>query len=380
MSYSEELKKIKAERRKIFAIGFSLVVALPTFIAAFYYGLLAAPKYTSISKFTVTVEGGASAGAMLDGGIGALLSGGAGASNPQEAYVVQEYIESQDMVRHLKDKIDLYNIYDSEEADFWASPPSNPTIEEFTDYYNQMVHIRYEDQSGMIITEIDAFTPEDAIKISGAISDAAEKFVNERSLRIQKDSVQFAEAFLKESEEKVLEANIDLSEFRNKNKNFDPTITATGVLEITAKLEAELAETKTEIATLSNFLKSDNARIQALRAKARSLQGQISSQSSRLASKTGSTLANIAQEYEALKLLSEFSVKRYSMALAAFEEARNSARKQTKYLVRVVGPTLPEESLKPKALNEILGTFFIALVTYILGGLMISALRDHIRV
>lgn len=99
-----------------------------------------------------------------------------------------------------------------------------------------------------------------------------------------------------------------------------------------------------------------------------------------MASKTGSTLASIAQEYEALKLLSEFSVKRYSMALAAFEEARNSARKQTKYLVRVVGPTLPEESLKPKALNEILGTFFIALVTYILGGLMISALRDHIRV
>ena len=91
-------------------------------------------------------------------------------------------------------------------------------------------------------------------------------------------------------------------------------------------------------------------------------------------------MANIAQEYEALKLISEFSVKRYSMALAAFEEARSSARKQTKYLVRVVGPTLPEESLKPKALNEIFGTFFIALVTYVLGGLMISALRDHIRV
>lgn len=380
MSYSEELKKIKAQRRKTFLIGFSLVVMLPTLIAALYYGLIAAPKFTSLSKFTVTVEGGGSGGSMLDGGIGALLTAGSGASNPQEAYIVQEYIESQDMVRHLKDKIDLYSIYNSDDADFWAAPPVDPTIEEFTDYYNAMVHVRHDDQSGMIIVETDAFSPEDAIKIASAISDASEIFVNQRSVRIQKDSVQFAEEFLKESEEKVIEANIELSEFRNKNKNFDPTITATGVLEITAKLESELAETKTEIATLSNFLKSDNARIQALRAKARSLRGQIASQSSRLASKKGSTLANIAQEYEAFKLISEFSVKRYSMALAAFEEARSSARKQTKYLVRVVGPTLPEESLKPKALKEIFGTFFIALVTYILGGLMISALRDHIRV
>ena len=380
MSYSDELKKVKAKRRKVFAIGFSVVVMLPTFIAAFYYGLIAAPKYTSFSKFTITVEGGVSAASAMEGGIGALLTGGLSATNPQEARIVTEYIQSQDIVRHLKDSIQLYEAFDANEADVWASPPNDPTIEEFTDYYNDMVLVRYDEQSGMIITEVDAFTPEDAEKIAGAIFSAAETFVNDRSLRIQKDSVKFAEEFLKESEEKVLEANVALSDFRNQNKNFDPTITATGVLEITTRLEAELAQTKTEIATLSNFLKSDNARIQALRAKVRSLEGQIASQSSRLASKKGSTLANIAQEYEALKLLSEFSVKRYSMALAAYEEARSSARKQTKYLVRVVGPTRPEESLKPKALYEILGTFFVALVTYVLGGLMISALRDHIRV
>ena len=91
--------------------GFSVVALFSTLIAALYYGLIAAPKYTSISKFTVTVEGGSSAGAMLDGGLGALLTGGS-VKNPQEAYIVQEYIESQDLVRHLKEEIDLYNIFD----------------------------------------------------------------------------------------------------------------------------------------------------------------------------------------------------------------------------------------------------------------------------
>lgn len=380
MSYSDELKKLKESRRKTFAVGFSIIVAIPTFIATIYYGFIAAPLYTSVSKFTLTVEGASSIASVFGGGIGSLLSGGSSGNHIQEGYIIKEYIASQDMVENLKKKIKLYDIFNSENADFWAKPHENPTIEEFVDYFNKMVTVRLDDQSAMMILDVDAFSPEDAKVIADAIFQEAEKFVNERSERIQKDSVKFAEQFLKESEEKVLEANITLSEFRNKNKNFDPSATATGVLKISAQLESELVKTKTEIATLSNFLKEDNPRIQALRAKAESLQKQIASQSSRLASSQGSTLADITQEYEAHKLISEFSVKRYGMALAGFEEARSVARKQKKYLVRVVGPTLPEESLKPYAIYEISGTLFVCLVIYILGGLMISALRDHIRV
>jgi len=50
-----------------------------------------------------------------------------------------------------------------------------------------------------------------------------------------------------------------------------------------------------------------------------------------------------------------------------------------KYLLRVIGPTMPQDSLKPKALKEIIGTFFIALVFFTISSLILSALKDHIR-
>jgi capsular polysaccharide transport system permease protein len=379
MSYSEELQKVKNQRRKAFAWGFGLVVAVPTIIMFIYCTMIAAPIYTSNSKFTLTVEGAGEIASGLEGGIGSLLMGTGGGSNAAEAYVVKEYITSQDMLENLQKKIDIHKIYNDEKADFWTSPPENPTIEELLKYYNKMIKVRFDDKGGMLVLDVDAFSPTDASRLANVIFQEAEKFVNARSDRIQRDSVKFAEDFLKESEEKVLEANLVLSKFRNKTGDFSPSTTAQGVLEISARLEGELVKTKTEMATLSNFLKPDNSRIKALEAKAKSLQSQIQSQSNRLASSQGSTLADTAQEYEARKLLSEFSIKRYGMALTGYEKARSVARKQKKYFVRVVGPTVPQESLKPDMLYQVSGTFFISLIAYVLGGLMISALRDHIR-
>ena len=133
------------------------------------------------------------------------------------------------------------------------------------------------------------------------------------------------------------------------------------------------------IATLKNYLKSDNPRIQNLEAKKASLENQISSQSGRLAAHKGSTLADMTQEYEAHKLMTEFAIKRYSTAIVGLEEARAKAAQQMKYLLRVTGPTKPEKSTKPEPLKEILGTFFVTLVTFTIGGLILSALKDHIR-
>lgn len=382
MSYSQELKQLRETRRRVFAIGFSFFVLLPTLLAILYYGFIATPLYTSTSKFTVTVEGGASAGSLLDGGnVGSMFASSGGAlAIMQESQVIKSFLSSQDIVETLQKDIDLYKIFDAKHADFLSRPPENPTTEKFTDYYRKMVTIRLDELSGVMTLEVDAFSAKDAKIISEAILKITEDFVNKRSDRMQEDSVHFAEDFLKESEQEVIKANVNITKFRNQNKNFDPMMTATGVLGITSQLEAELAKTQTEITTLSNFLKEDNSRIQALEAKARSIRLQIERQSGRLASQNGSKLATITQEYEALKLLAEFAVKRYGMALTGFEKARVIALKQKKYLVRVVGPTFAEQSLKPNTLYEILGTFFIALVTYVIGGLIISALRDHIRI
>jgi capsular polysaccharide transport system permease protein len=242
-----------------------------------------------------------------------------------------------------------------------------------------MIDVSMNETNGLVTLNVAAFSSKDAEKIAESIITQAEHFVNKRSERVQKDSLKFAENFLHVAEKSVLDANITLSEFRNKNQNFDPSIMAQGVLSITSQLEGELVKTKTEIATLKNYLKVDNPRIQNLQAKIESLKSQIQSQSNRLAAKKGSTLADIAQKYESHKLKTEFAIKRYAAALTGLEEARATAAQQMKYLLRVIGPTLPEDSVKPKAIKEIAGTFFISLVFFTISSLILSSLKDHIR-
>lgn len=378
MSYSEELKVTKEKRRKILTWGLGLFVFLPTLVVTIYYGLFASPQYVSTTKFNVVVGNGSHVNLLSDS-LGLAFGGGASQSNIGEALIVKEFLKSQDIVHILQKKIKLLEIFQNNEADFWAIAPENPKIEDFLDYYTKMIEVSLNENDGFVTLKVSAFTPEDAKKIAESIMNEAEDFVNKRSDRMQKDSIKFAEKFLSEAEGKVLQANISLSEFRNQNQNFDPTVTAKGVLMITSGLEAELAKTKTEIATLRNFLKSDNPRIKNLEAKKSSLIGQIKSQRTRLAARKGSSLADMAQEYEARKLTTQFAVKRYASAIVGLEEARVKASQQTKYLLRVIGPTMPEDSTKPKSFKEIFGTFFISLVMFTVTSLVLSALKDHIR-
>jgi capsular polysaccharide transport system permease protein len=377
MSYSEELKIIKEKRRKALTFGLGFFVLLPTLIVTVYYCLIATPQYISTTKFNVVVESGGGAN-ILASSLG-MAFGGNTQTNINEAFIVKEFLKSQDIIHILDKKINLLTIFNNKNADFWAAPPQKPNIEDYLGYYIKMVNVSLNETDGFVTLNVAAFTPKNAEIIAESIMQEAEQFVNKRSERMQKDSIKFAEKFLFDAEQKVLAANISLSEFRNKNQSFDPTVTAKGVLQITSQLEGELAKTKTEIATLKNYLKSDNPRIQNLEAKKHSLENQIKSQSGRLAAHKGSTLADMTQEYEAHKLMTEFAVKRYSTAIAGLEEARAKAAQQMKYLLRVTGPTKPEKSTKPEPLKEILGTFFVTLVMFTIGGLILSALKDHIR-
>ncbi len=377
-SEAEDYYKLSVKkRRKMFIGTFLFFVVLPVLICAFYYTLIASPQYISISKITVTDD--SKSVAALSGLGGFLSSASGGAIGREDAYILKEYIKSADMADALQKDVQLHQIFANANADFLSAPPENPTKEEFIKYYNQQVTVRLDELTGLLTVEVKAFSQKDSQKISASLLKVSEKFVNAMSERLRTDSVSFAREFLKESEDKILIANQKISGFRNKNANFDPTSTATGVLRITSGLEQELAAVKTQIATYGSYMKSDNPRIQALKARESSIKKQIFSQNARLADQKGTILGNITQEYEALKLENDFAVKQYATALKAFEEAQTAARKQTKYLIRVVGPTLPEEAGQPRPLYDTLTVFLICGAVYVLGGLVIAAARDHMR-
>ena len=82
-------------------------------------------------------------------------------------------------------------------------------------------------------------------------------------------------------------------------------------------------------------------------------------------------------EYERLRVDQEFAEQAYTTALAAFDGARNEARRQSRYLAAHVRPTLAEASEypdRPAALATIAVFLFL---TWTVLALIAYSLRDR---
>ncbi len=356
--------------------GLFLFVILPVILSIVYYYIFAADIYVTESKYSVNIEGSSSVGG---GAMGMLMPAIGNASNLHEAMTVREYITSAPIVDKLEKSIGLRRILDSPKADFLSRVSSGLSKEDFLLEYRKKVEVILDEQSGISTLIVRAFTPQESEKLANAVLDMAEDFVNKMSERMRDDAVKYSKQELEKAEQEVVEVNKQLAVFRNVNKSFDPSVTAGSILDITSRLEAELATTNSELANLRNFMKDGSPRIASLEAKAAALRDQIQAQNRRLASEEGSKLADITQDYETLALKKEFAQKKYEVAFSAYESAQAEARKKSKYLLRIVEPGAAETAIEPNRPRQIITVFLVCLITYTLGMLMIAAIKDHIR-
>lgn len=355
--------------------GLFIFVIVPTLLTIFYYFFIASDVYVSESKFSVNVEGKAVGASPLS----SLIPTMSAAGNLHEATVVKEYVSSPAMIEKLKQTINLGAIYDNPKADMISRIPKDLRMEEYQKRYADKVEIIVDEISGITTLRVRAYTPQDAKKLGDAIVNEAEDFVNKMALRVQEDAVKFAEHEVGKSEKMVLDINTKLGEFRSENKNFDPTVTATNIVQITTKLEDELAQTNAEIANLRNYMQPNSPKIQSLEGKAAALRQQIDMQSGRLTEDNNAKLSKQSDAYASLALQKEFALKRMEITLASMESAQAEARKKSRYLLRIVEPTLPEKAVEPRRIREVLTIFIGLLMTYTLGGLILAAIKDHIR-
>ena len=355
---------------------FTLFVILPTLIAAIYYLFIASDVYVSQSKYSVNVEsqnvGGGSA-------LGGLLPSIGLTANNIEAGVAEAYIASYTILDKLVKEAKIKEVFSNPKADFFARLKQGANQEELYDYYTGAVKTEFDLNTGVTTLKVHAFSAEEARDLNQKILDSTEDFINKMSDRMQEDSLQFAEKQLKESEDLIAENNREISDFRNKNKNFDPVISAKNVVGIGAKLEQELAKTQAELADLRNYAKENNPRLEALKMKVSAMQSQINSETGKLAGDDTPPLAWLTQQYEALLMQKEFAAKRYEIAIKTYELEKVNSAKKKKYLLRIEEPTMLDIASEPERFMGILKVFICALISYTFGGLIIAGIKDHIR-
>jgi capsular polysaccharide transport system permease protein len=350
---------------------FLLFVGLPTLLALVYYAFLATDMYVSEARFSIRGAEGGSGPEWL------ALFGHAGGSTTTDAYVVEEYIQSQDMLTVLDQNLSLRAHYQNRAADFISRLENEATSEEFLDYFRRVVQVGYDSASSIFTLKTRAYSPKMARDLGQAILAQSEQLVNQLAERSLQDSLALARSELAVAEERVTRARESMKRFRNQKELLNPEAVAGSMLALVAELEGEAAKTRTELAEARTYMREDSARITALKARLTALEGQIGAEKSRLTGNKGKVLNEVVTDYERLQVEHEFAEKQYFSALASLEAARVRAESKSRYLVAFAEPTLPDESLYPRRIRST-GIFFAA-TTLLFGiaSLMVAAIREH---
>jgi capsular polysaccharide transport system permease protein len=352
--------------------GSLIFVALPTLLAAFYYFFVAADLYASEASFVVR-----SPSRMQIGGLAGLLQSSA-AGGHEDAYSVQAFVTSRDVLAILSKKLDLKAIFSRPEGDFFARYP-NPldwdSDEDFYRFFQRRVELTYDTTTDISTLIVKTFRAEDSQKIADILLSESEALVNRLNQRGHDNAVRDAETDVKRAEDAIVGAQKSMLEYRTRESLLDPRKTSGAIFETQARTEAELASTRTRLNELLRTSPESPMRGD-LETHIHALEQQIASERSSLTGSNGAIAPKLS-EYEQLSLHEDFATKELASALASLEAARAESRRQQVYLERVVDTSLPDKALYPKRLVSVLIVFVSAFLIYSIGLLLLAGVREH---
>lgn len=363
-------------RKRFFSISRLLFffVALPTLFVFLYYNFFASPMYISLTKFSVKNTNPTFTG--LD--IGSLLVGGNGAAN-SDNFIVLEYLNSLKLGKEVDDVLQVKKHFSNSDYDLLSRLSKVATNQDFMKYWLWVVSSSLDTESGVISLEVKAYTPEMAQQISKEILLKCETLINRMNDRLQNDTLMLAQKELEISQNKVKNAQLAMRNFREKHSTFDPEVMASGMQSRVGALEAEQTKLQTELNQALLIMKENAPQVKALKVSLEAVKKQLAVENAKIASAKSNDLAlsSVVAEYEGLVLDLKFAQEQQVTAMKALEVARVNQMSQSRYLVSIQEPTLPDESLYPKVYLFTFYTFCATLLGLALVSLIVAAVREH---
>jgi capsular polysaccharide transport system permease protein len=352
-----------------------LFVGLPTALALVYYGFIASPVYVSQSSFVIKSPAQKSVPTLSLANL--VQTSGLSAGQEQTKEVLQ-YIRSRNALQDLERETDVRTKYSNRGADFLSRFPQafrDGSFENFYRYYGSMVGADTDPDSGLAVLEVHAFTPEDAYDLNSRLLDLSEGLVNRLNQRAEGRAIAEAEQRVMQAENRVRNARVALSAFRNQQQLIDPSKQAAGVLDISNKLVSEQAALQAQL-DLMLRVAPRNPAIPALQNRIVALGRAIAGQNARAVG-TPTGIASKLGGYEKLQVEEQFATQMLTAANTSLESARTDAQKQQFYLERVVEPNKPDDSTLPHRLKRILVVFGASICLYFIGWMLVVGVLEH---
>lgn len=362
------MKKLKVNFLFIFC------VVIPSLLAIIYFGFVASDVYTSESSFIIRSPDRQAGSSGLN-----LILRSAGFSRAQDdSYAVDAFIASRDAVKQLQNRIDIKSQYSSDQVDFlnrFGTSLKGNSFEALYKYYQGKVKVKTDSITAISTLTVKAYNPQAAHEINDKLLQLSEQLINNINSNARKDLITFAESEVTKAEQQANQAAQALTQYRNRNRVFNPEGQSTQILTQITKLQDQLVQAKMQLAQLQNVA-PDNAQIEPLKVQIRVLEQEIQNQKASVVGDRQS-FSSQSGNFQRLTLEKELADKQLAAAMSSLEQARNDAVRKQLYLERVAQPSLPDAALEPKRLKGIIATILLGLITWGILGMLLAGAREH---
>lgn len=350
----------------------ALFVGVPTVLVFLYLALFASPMYVSEAKFAVRSATEQAVGLDFASQIFKTAS-----STTQDAAVVTEYIESPDAFERLDKELAVKAHYSDRRWDVISRLTQNPTLYDKTTFWNFVASPVLDPDSGIVTFTVRAYTPEMAQKIASHVLKQSETLVNAMNERAREDAMKLAGEEVKRAQARLMKSQKALETFRDEHAEIDPKATASGLQTLVMDLEGQRATLKAQISEMAAYMRPDAPALKTLKTRLAAVEKQLSGEKQRLAGIGTGAMNNWVSAYEALTIENEFAQKQLVSAMTAMETARVSLLSQSKYVVTIESPTLPDESRYPRTFEFTFCVLLGLLLLFGLGSLIVASIREH---
>ena len=348
-------------------------VLLPTLMVFLYLALFASDIYLAEAKFAIRSQTQQQSLDMLS------TFFRTNSSSLSDSYIVQNYIQSMDMIDKVDAKLHVRDHYADRSHDIWYRLTRNATQDEMLHYWSWAVVTTFDPDTSIMTVQTKAFSPQMAQSVCQAILDASEALVNAMNDRARTDAISLAQAEVTRAEARIRTAHEAMRQYRERTVILDPQAVASGLYSLVNQLEGEITKTTAELAEASTYMQADSPRVVMLQNRLNVLQKQLQSEKARLASQMqgDKPLSALVSEFQSLTLEEEFAQKQLTSAMASLETARVQAESKSLYVESFQKPMVPDESLYPRPIVFSLVFMLAAAVLLGLVSLIVAAIREH---
>ncbi|MFS8112870.1 capsule biosynthesis protein [Rhizobium jaguaris] len=346
--------------RAILALTILLLI-IPNAASIYYFTHMASDQYQSETRFTVRSSTPALGKDQL-----AKVTGLPSAEIIQNTLIVTNFITSKDMVAALQDKVGFRKLYGNPAIDPLARLKQDATSEKMLDYWEDMVSIKTDANSGIVTVKVRAFSATDAQKILREVVTASEAVVNDVNNRMWRDVTTTAQTNLDNAKTQLQKTREQLQLARNQ----------TGVLSVegsSAMLTGLITSVQTDKINLQQKYNALLGTVSANAPQMKVLKRQIDSKEKQLEdlnnqvagqNKSEQNLADVSVDMSQRELEQSLAEQQFAASMKTLEQVQFVSKQQLLYLDTFLAPDLPTEAEYPKRALWIGGVLAATLVIW----------------